>query len=361
MNELWARYSDSAAQESQPTSGAATSQAAWERRRQAYADLRDLMRLESAARKLRYSYYWQSPPLASEQPGSSSSIPAHDEASSHVAAGPTDDVSAVWEPGLRTSSNYPVWLVVDQRMTMFYGSRRRTKSVVAARAAALVAWCMLGQSRSVGALVFNDEGISCFNAHSSRLHVTLILHAILNQNHSLAADAGFVANPRMLNEALHRMETLVTSGNAIFLITDASGYDDETAMRIARLAERNRLFLVLVYDPRQVKRPTIGSFLGDDCMRRVKSGRGARLMRGEPDANASADRRVFPVGVPLFRFSTREDAVKQVSRAFKALNALSETHNRALASAILRSHPAPDLEIVLQRSGLGAGDAVELL
>jgi hypothetical protein len=209
--------------------------------------------------------------------------------------------------------------------------------------------------------VFNDEDISCFNAHSSRLHVTLILHAILNQNHSLAADAGFVASPQMLNEALHRMETLVTSGGAIFLITDASGYDDETAMRIARLAERNRLFLVLVYDPRQVERPTIGSFLGDDCMRRMKSEGGVRPLRREPDANASDDRRVFPVGVPLFRFSTREDAVKQVSRAFKALNALSETHNRALASAILRSHPAPGLEIVLQRSGLGAGDAVELL
>jgi len=40
---------------------------------------------------------------------------------------------------------------------------------------------------------------------------------------------------------------------------------------------------------------------------------------------------------------------------------LSETCNRALVSALLRSHPAPSLEIVLQQSGLGAGDALGLL
>ncbi len=343
MNDYWAMYSDSAAQ-SQSTSSAAISQAAWERRRQAYADLRDLMRLESAARKLRYSYHWQSPFPSKELPPAAS-ISSRDEVSSLAGAVPTDGVAAVWESATRISTTYPVWLVVDQRMTMFYGSRRRTKSVVAARAAAVIAWCMLAQSKPVGALVFNDREISCFGAHPSRLHVMLILHAILNQNHSLAPDAGFVANPQMLNETLRQMETLVTSGAAIFLISDASGYDDETAMLIAKLCERNRLFVTLVYDPRQVERPAIGSFLGDDSMRRLKN----------------ADRRGISVDVPLFRFSTREDAVKQVSRAFKALNALSETHDRALASAILRSHPAPGLEIVLQQSGSGAGDAVELL
>lgn len=331
MNEAWAMYSDSAAHLSQSTSSTATSQAAWERRRQAYADLRDLLRLESAARKIRYSYHW---------PASAAPISLHDGISSRG-----DDVSAVWEPGLKMSTAYSVWLVVDQRMTMFYGSRRRTKSVVAARAAALIAWCMLAQSRPVGALVFNDQEVSCFRAHPSRLHIMLILHAILNHNHSLAPDAGFVANPQMLNETLRRMAALETNGVAIFLITDASGYDDETVTLINKLSERNRLFFVLVYDPRQVMRPAIGSFLGDDCIRRLNS----------------AGSRFVSVDVPVFRFSTREDAVMQVSRAFKALNALSETCNRALASALLRSHPAPGLEIVLQRSGLGAGEATDFL
>jgi uncharacterized protein (DUF58 family) len=288
------------------------------------------MRLESAARKLRYSYHW---------PDSAAAVASGDGVPSFVAAVPTDDVAPVSESGLNMSTTYPVWVVVDQRMTMFYGSRRRTKSVVAARAAALIAWCMLAQARPIGALVFNDREVSCFHAHASRLHMMLILHAILNQNHSLAPNTGFDPNPQMLNEALRRMETLETSGAAIFIITDASGYDDKTAALINKLSERDRLFFVLVYDPRQAMRPAIGSFLGEDCIRRLKS----------------TDCRFVPVDVPLFRFSTRDDAVVQVSRAFKALSILSETRNRALVSALLRSHPAPGLEIVLQRSGLGAG------
>src|SRR5215831_9079869 len=104
MNDFWAKYSDSAAQESQSTSSAATSQAAWERRRQAYADLRDLIRLESAARKIRYSYHWQFPLASEAESGSGASKPLHDESPS----GPTDDVAAIWESGQMMSSAYPM-------------------------------------------------------------------------------------------------------------------------------------------------------------------------------------------------------------------------------------------------------------
>ena len=50
----------------------------------------------------------------------------------------------------------PVWLVVNQRQSMFFGSRERMKSVTAAEAAALAAWRVLGGGDRVGAMIFDD-------------------------------------------------------------------------------------------------------------------------------------------------------------------------------------------------------------
>src|SRR5215470_1661475 len=49
----------------------------------------------------------------------------------------------------------PALLVVDQRLTMFFGSRLMLKSVAAAQAAAIAAWRILGVGDRVGGVVFN--------------------------------------------------------------------------------------------------------------------------------------------------------------------------------------------------------------
>src|SRR5210317_2432637 len=51
----------------------------------------------------------------------------------------------------------PVMVVVDQRLPMFFGSRRKMKSVVAAEMAALTAWRVLSVGDRVGAILFNDS------------------------------------------------------------------------------------------------------------------------------------------------------------------------------------------------------------
>src|SRR5215510_5389370 len=65
-------------------------------------------------------------------------------------------------------------LVVDQRITMFFGSVKNMKSVTAADAAALAAWRVLSQKDRVGALVFDDSHIEEVRPHRSRANVMRI-------------------------------------------------------------------------------------------------------------------------------------------------------------------------------------------
>src|SRR5499433_3744464 len=59
-------------------------------------------------------------------------------------------------------------LVVDQRLSMFFGSRRAMKSVSAAEIAAVVAWRILNVGDRVGGIVFNDGDIDDVRPQRSR-------------------------------------------------------------------------------------------------------------------------------------------------------------------------------------------------
>ncbi|MCP5115543.1 MAG: DUF58 domain-containing protein, partial [bacterium] len=83
----------------------------------------------------------------------------------------------------------PVILVVDQRLPMFFGTRRYMKSVTAAHLAALAAWRIFHSGDRVGALVFGDNEIREVRPLRSRRRVMEILRAVEKQNHKLRADS----------------------------------------------------------------------------------------------------------------------------------------------------------------------------
>src|SRR6478672_7266527 len=84
-------------------------------------------------------------------------------------------------------------LVVDQRLSMFFGSRLAMKSVAAAQAAAIGAWRVLGAGDRVGAIVFDDSGVAEFAARRSRATVLQILSTIVAKNRALGVGRGLVS------------------------------------------------------------------------------------------------------------------------------------------------------------------------
>ena len=118
-----------------------------------------------------------------------------------------------------------VWLLVDQRMNMFFGSRRRMKSVVAAEAAAVAAWRVLAQGDRVGALVFDDREIRVIEPLRSEQRVTRILDCVIEKNHALNARSGIRPNPEMFNQALRRACERVRHDSLVCLVSDAAEPD----------------------------------------------------------------------------------------------------------------------------------------
>jgi uncharacterized protein (DUF58 family) len=182
---------------------------------------------------------------------------------------PGDDTRNIdWKVTARTRTPYvrvyteekdrTVWLLIDQRVNMFFGSKNRMKSVVAAEVAAISAWRVLSVGDRVGALVFNDSEISVIPPHRSRERVMQILKQVVDKNHALSADPGLKPDAGKLNQALKQVSHLARHDCLVCLVTDGSGINPETRRYITRLAEHNDVLTAFIFDPLEKNMPAAG-------------------------------------------------------------------------------------------------------
>lgn len=168
----------------------------------------------------------------------------------------------------REERERPVWLVVDLGPTMRFGTRVAFKSVVAARAAALLAWAAAGRGDRVGGLVLDGaRRVECRPAPRTR-GVLPLLRALAELSGSFAPQdpapdpAPAPAGP---GAAFHPP---VRPGSLVFLISDFAALPGAGDPWLAELAARNEVVLIAVYDPIEAAAPPPGLYPVTDGARR---------------------------------------------------------------------------------------------
>jgi len=243
---------------------------------------------------------------------------------------PGDDIRTIdWKITQRTGKPHvrvfteerdrPALLAVDQRLSMFFGSQRAMKSVVAAELAALSAWRVFSAGDRVGALVFNDTRIEEIRPHRSRSRVMQILGAVTEMNHALRVDNGITENPGMLNQVLEKAARLATHDHLVGVVSDFSGFDNDSKRLLTRIAAHNDVIAALLYDPIKLELPDAGRLvIGDgELQLELDSGRG-RMRRHISDYFDEKLKGIKDelgrVGVPVMLIHTAEDVAIQIRR-----------------------------------------------
>jgi uncharacterized protein (DUF58 family) len=142
----------------------------------------------------------------------------------------------------------PVLLVVDQRSTMFFGSRRTMKSVAAAEIAALSTWRTLDSKDRIGGIVFGDNELINLRPKGSQTQALRLLHEIVRLNQQLAHQKP-ESNPGGLNHALEAAVRQAHHDYLVVLISDLHGADERTQQLTSRIAAHNDMLVVGIYDP----------------------------------------------------------------------------------------------------------------
>lgn len=177
-----------------------------------------------------------------------------------------DDVRALdWRQTARRGRPYtklsqeeherPVQLLVDLGPGMRFGTRVAFKSVLAARAAALLAWRALAAGDRVGALVWNGGELHAIRPQCRHHGVLTVLGCLAAVSAAPpAAQAGPLATP------LRALARSVRPGSLTVIISDFATQDPEAERELFALARSTQLLLLHVYDTFEAQAPPPGRY-----------------------------------------------------------------------------------------------------
>ncbi|MDP2494577.1 DUF58 domain-containing protein [Shimia thalassica] len=170
-----------------------------------------------------------------------------------------DDIRTIdWKVTARTGEPYvrvyteerdrPALLLVDQRMSMFFGTSRNMKSVTAAEAAALASWRLRLQGDRVGGLIFGDARVAELPPRASGVALNRFLSVLADANGLL--DSGLeVPEPMSLNQQLEAAVRIAKTGMMILIFSDFHGVDARSDKLIRRLTQHNDVLAFPITDP----------------------------------------------------------------------------------------------------------------
>lgn len=244
---------------------------------------------------------------------------------------PGDDVRAIdWRVTARTGKTHtkvyieererPVFIVAHFSQSLYFGTRESFKSVLAARAAALISWtAVLGGDRLGGILVVDNRPIN-LKPESGRRGALAMIRNLSGATAAVpqADEAG------ILNRALEHLNTAVHPGSLVFLFGDFYQCDSTTERLLSLICQHNNMALFNLLDPVEVSVPppgryAISDFDGQQGPRIINTGHRAIRDRYGEICRLRSDRlkRLSrSCRVPVIDLVTGNDLVRTLSSTF---------------------------------------------
>jgi uncharacterized protein (DUF58 family) len=183
----------------------------------------------------------------------------------------------------REEKDRPVFIVLDQSQSMFFGSRYCFKSVKAAETAALLSWDTHNNSDRCGGIIFSDTELKEFKPTRNRRYLLQWLKQIESSNQQLKpskdrpsedrpSEDRPTTNPDQQQEpegqrsshnlgtALAHTRQLIKTGSTLYLISDFADFDETDFQLLHGIAQHNQVEVFLIYDPLEAQLPQQGKY-----------------------------------------------------------------------------------------------------
>jgi len=192
---------------------------------------------------------------------------------------PGDDIRSIdWRVTARSGKTHtklyreererPVLIWVDLRKPMFFASQGMFKSVLAAKAAALLAWSSTQHNDRLGGLIFSEEQhteLRPKRGKSATLHFLqqLAKHSAWDKNNGNSITESLIES-QSAEHALNRLRRVAKPGSLIFLISDFRNMDNRANSNIesslAKMSKHNDLVMLFINDPLEQQLPPAGFY-----------------------------------------------------------------------------------------------------
>jgi uncharacterized protein (DUF58 family) len=210
-----------------------------------------------------------------------------------------------------------VFVLVDRRSTMRFGTRQRLKAAQAANVAALCGFAAVRRGAAVGGVLVQPE-LRWLDERSGESGA----HALIR---GAAAPCPLLAggdNEPSLGKVLCQVQAMLTPGTELVLISDFWDLAETDQPCLFHLATQQDVFAVQVLDPAELSLPNAGLL----HLRSVESGMSARINSADPGLRAGYEKAVqdqlqqrqhwlTAAGITVQRLMTDHDPVQALAEA----------------------------------------------
>lgn len=221
----------------------------------------------------------------------------------------------------REERERPVYLLVDQRQSMFFGSQVTFKSVVAANSAAWLAWAAMDNHDRVGGLIFSDETRQEYRPKGGKQGVLQVIQGLNKFNSALSlqrrstVDKG--PNNNSFENALATLHRLIHPGSLVFIISDFYGFTDIAKQNLKKISHHNEVIALFVSDPLEAKAPPPGNYTfgnGDETLHLSTANKAIRRAYEArfQSRKKHLENALQPYAIPLLALSTHNNYFDQI-------------------------------------------------
>ncbi|WP_114327347.1 DUF58 domain-containing protein [Candidatus Colwellia aromaticivorans] len=254
---------------------------------------------------------------------------------------PGDDIRAMdWKVTQRTGKPHVkvyteekernVYLAIDQRMSMFFGSSHKMKSVIAAELAALMAWRVVETGDRVGAIIYNDDEVKVVPAKRGRNHVVTLLAEIIKKNHQLNLSKSYFSSSnnnnedgKSFNKMLEKLRMISGHNALVILIGDGHGWNDQSTDHIKKIRQHSEIIACHVFDPLELDLPKMTQMVVSDGNKQIQFSSLDKNTQQKYQTEIARQLKVYDdtakkYRIPLLSIDTLTPVDSQVRKAFGA-------------------------------------------
>ncbi|WP_068088633.1 DUF58 domain-containing protein [Polycladidibacter stylochi] len=146
----------------------------------------------------------------------------------------------------------PALVVVNMKASMLFGSQTQTKAVVAAQAAAFIAFLLADHGDRVGGLVLRDDGVDSYKPNRTRSGLLRFLRGVSQANRQLVTDVVKDQQGPLIRDVINQALALSGSNGTIAIITDSYGFTSVEVDLLRTHSMSHNIMVFVVSDPLEV-------------------------------------------------------------------------------------------------------------
>ena len=212
----------------------------------------------------------------------------------------------------------PVLVVLDAGPTLYFGTRRRLKSVAAGQMAAAIAWAAVRRGDRIGGFFFAPGKHRELRPAGGRRGAMRLIQGLVDW---LQPERHPTGEPEKLSSALERVRHTVRPGSLVIIVSDFFGLDAQCNRHLSRLRQHSDVVGLQITDPIEINTPPPGRYGVSDGVQAgvldTGSGEGRRHYREFFQARQQRLQRLTGQrGIPLVQLSTTDNVTEALQARF---------------------------------------------